>query len=348
MDSIKTGIDQRPLISIVVLNWNGYSDTIQCLSSLLKCDYNNFEIILVDNGSTDDSVNTIKRSFNIDDHSPATGSYKLYRNEMITAGDPSFIKLQIIENPENLGFAKGNNKGIAQALKDQTDFIMLLNNDTIVNDGFLNELVDFFGTHDEYAVASPQIRYFDKPEIIWNCGGKLNKLGSRKYFYNEKPYLKLPPKDFLNISFITGCCIIVKAEIFERFGSLTEKFFFGEEDYEFSIRLKKNGIKVACALKSVIYHKVSSSISRVSEAAIGKVYIHYLNRFIDLKDYMPNWKWQLWQRLYMVYIFILLNTRHKIPARILRKFSISLLNNSRILNGVDRLTFEKYIVCDFT
>ena len=112
----------NPKISIVILNWNGFADTIDCLISLSKCTYSNFDVILIDNNSNDESVSIIKKWLT----------------------ETRFQNLIFIENEENYGFAKGNNIGIDIALKNNSDFILLLNNDTVVESDFLIELLNFY------------------------------------------------------------------------------------------------------------------------------------------------------------------------------------------------------------
>jgi len=326
MNKINKNKNPNPFISIVILNWNGYKDTIECLQSFLVCDYDNFEIILVDNASTDGSVEHIKKWI---------------------AGT-SFKNIRIIENLDNYGFAKGNNIGIAVALENKAEYVLLLNNDTVVDKHFLENIVRFFNDNKSYFVATPQIRYFDKPEIIWNCGGKLSDFGTRKYFYEDRSYKELPQNKFFDVSFITGCALIVRSEVYEKIGMLTEDFFFGEEDFEFSLRLKKNKISAACILDSVVYHKVNSSISKTSDIVIGKIFINYLSRFVNLKNYMSLWKWQLWRYLYIIYIIYLLRTRHKIQLNPLKNFILCLLRYSSTLKGTDKATFDKCINFDFS
>ena len=340
-------ISDKPKISIVVLNWNGYGDTIECIESLADSSYDNFEIILVDNASADNSVAFIKEwLFEYNQHMKGKKFRFAFGSNNSQPGH-SFIPFKIIENTENLGFAKANNIGIEQAIEHKADYVLLLNNDTKVASNALQKLVGFFQLHSEYSIATPQIRYFDKPDIIWNCGGKLTSFGSRKYFFDDKSFLSLPANDSLDITFITGCAMFAKSEIFRTYGSLTEAFFFGEEDYEFSLRMKKLKVKMACVLNSVIFHKVNSSISKASANVIGKIYIHYLNRFINLRSYMSSWKWQLWRHVYIVYIFALLKFRHKIDNNVIRNFNRSLLLNSAQMSEVNKATFEKYINNNF-
>ena len=348
MDKPIQNIKQNPLVSIIILNWNGYKDTIDCLTSLSKCINENFEVILVDNGSTDGSAVILSKWIEDKINGQGERKFKLITDDSIISDIEKFIPVFLIENKENFGFARGNNIGITMALKHNASYVLLLNNDTVVTDDFLGILLNFFEAHAEYSAATPQIRYFDKPDIIWNCGGAISNFGSRKYYYNDKPIISLPAIDFLDISFVTGCALIMKSDLVRKIGLLTEAFFFGEEDIEFSLRMKRNNIRTACVMKSLIFHKVNSSISRTSEIVIGKIYIHYLGRFIDLKNYMSSWKWLVWRFIYQFYIFYLMKFRHKIPYRVIRKFLKLLMENSSALNGVSKALFDKYVNFDFS
>jgi GT2 family glycosyltransferase len=335
-----------PMISVIILNWNGYKDTIECLESLSESYYQNFEIFLADNASTDISIDQIKEWIKIHNNSNSRKIF-LQDNQYTPEASHNSIKLHLIENSENYGFAKGNNIAANTALQSKTDYILFLNNDTIVEKDFLSNMMSFFGKYSEFSAATPQIRYFDSPQIIWNCGGKLKWPGSRKYFFDGKPSSDLPHKEFLEISFVTGCALMVKSDVLRKFGLLSEDFFFGEEDFEYSLRLRKNRIKTACVLNSVIYHKVNSSISKTSELVIGKIFIHYLNRFINLRNYFSAFGWQIWRYSYLTYILLLLKFRHKISFKVLMKFSRILLKNSKQLKGVSKETFDKFINFDF-
>lgn len=120
----------------------------------------------------------------------------------------------------------------------------------------------------------------------------------------------------------------------------SEKFFFGEEDYEFSLRLKRAKKKMVCCLDSIIYHKVGSSIDDVSDdQKIGKAYVHYLNRFINLRNYFPHLFWHCWRLLYIFYIYFLLGRQTGCSAKVRYSFIKKLLRESSTLDGVDQKAF---------
>ena len=133
-----------PRVDVIVLNWNGCNDTLACLISLARIDYENFRVVVVDNGSTDHSIESIRRIF------PA---------------------VKIIENGANLGFASGNNRGIAEALLSDVDYVLLLNNDTEVDPGILHALVAAAEKMLEAGIFGPKIYYHSHKDKLWYAGG---------------------------------------------------------------------------------------------------------------------------------------------------------------------------------
>ena len=208
---------KSPKVAIIILNWNGLDDTIECLDSLQDIVYPNYEVIIVDNGSQGDDVIAIEQGY---------GSY-----------------VQIIENQINLGFAGGNNVGIKYALRNDNEYILLLNNDTVVEPHFLNELIE---------VAT-------KDELIGIVGPKL-------YYYNDRSLLQLPewygkvgnvPKE---MSFISGAAMLIRRTVLEKVGLLDEEFYPGYgEDWDFCQRVGESGFKLICVPSSAVYHKSGAS-----------------------------------------------------------------------------------------
>lgn len=323
-------------VYIILLNWNGWEDTIECLESLQRIDYKNFKVIIVDNGSTNDSIEQIKKYLS----SQAIQFQESYAKEALSAdelscGQSSEADYFLTKNFENLGFAGGNNVGIAFAEKQQADLVLLLNNDTTVEPNFLTNLVKEYN-RGKYVALTPQIRYFDYPDLLWNCGGKLLWFGSKKYFFPQKPVSDLPKKDVMDISFVTGCALLYD---YKKVGYLSEDFFFGEEDYEISLRMKRKNLKIGCVLNSIIYHKVSRSITASSENTFGKVYVHYLNRFVNIKKYNPYLKWKLLKAINLVYILPMVKIRHRFSFKQLVTLTSLLWQQSTKLNAVNKETF---------
>ena len=153
------------MLGIVILNWNGYNDTIECIESILKSTYQDWKIYLVDNYSTD-------------------GSQDKLRTYILSNGLSH--KISLILNNDNFGFAIGSNVGIKLAQKDRCDYVWLLNNDTTIEIDTISKLIDFMKT-DSTLIATPLIAYYSDKNVIWNCGGKISRLGFRKYYYADQP-----------------------------------------------------------------------------------------------------------------------------------------------------------------
>ncbi|MBI4708867.1 MAG: glycosyltransferase family 2 protein [Candidatus Portnoybacteria bacterium] len=250
-----------PKIIIIVLNWNGLSDTIECIESLKKIDYQNYEIILVDNGSMDNSVAVLKEKF----------------------GD-----IYLIENRKNLGFAGGNNVGIKYALKNGADFILLLNNDTKVESDFLTKLVKIANNDNKIGIVGPIIFSYDEPEKIYFAGGKVNWSRTRGEHINfeKKSISVIPAKagiqtwmpdqvrhDIYGVDYITGCCLLIKKEVVEKIGLMSEDYFLYYEDTDWCLRAQRAGYKCVLASQAKIYHKQSKSTGEFSYP-----YIYYHSR----------------------------------------------------------------------
>lgn len=260
------------MTAIIILNWNGADDTLACLESLAAA-AGEFVVYVVDNGSADDSVSRIQSW--IDEHRE--------------------VDVRLVSLDRNYGFAKGNNMGLKAASKLAPDNYLLLNNDTEVTPDFLVRLQEFSARHPQYRVLTPKINYYYDKQKIWNCGGRLF-FGFRKYFYAGCPDSAVKEKGHIDISFVTGCALFFYPELLNEHGHLlTERFFFGEEDFEFSMRMQKGNIRVACVLDSLIYHKVGASGNRMHRP--GKLYLHYLNRFIDVRLHKSALFYTFWKIL---------------------------------------------------
>lgn len=214
-------------VSIIIVNWNGYIDTLECLKSLENIEYPNYEVVIVDNGSTDNSVLEIKK------HYP---------------------KHLLIETNENLGFAGGNNVGIRYALDHGTDQILLLNNDTVVDKYFLKKLVDHSISNQNIGIVGPLIYYFKEKKKLWWQGGNFD------FWFNFCDYSfdKVPEKPYQS-SFISGCALLIKKDVIEKIGLLNEDYFLYYEDADWCFRAKKEGYNCTIIPSSIIWHKVSSS-----------------------------------------------------------------------------------------
>ena len=219
-------------VNIFVLNWKGRDLTLDCLASLEKVTYSNANVIVIDNGSTDDSVFSIKEQY------PET---------------------DIIELPTNLGFAGGNNAGF-RSTANKADYTIFLNNDTIVDPYFVEPLINELESKSNTKQTAPKIYYADKPETIWFAGGKVNLwTGFIRHIGIRKKDASLYSKK-MEIDYATGCCICMRTQDFESIGLFDQTFPMYAEDVDLSIRLKQKGGSIVFIPESKVWHKVSASM----------------------------------------------------------------------------------------
>lgn len=176
---------------------------------------------------------------------------------------------------KNLGFAGGNNLATRLALARGAEDVLLLNNDTTVATDFLEELQLGRLRHPK-AVLIPQIRLYHEPERIWNCGGQLIWPGRKAYNFENAPVALAAGRGEFTVSFVTGCALLYRPRLT---GLLTERFFFGEEDMEFSWRLQKMDVPAICINTSVVYHKVGQTLT----SNYRKSEIFTLKRLVNLR-----------------------------------------------------------------
>src|SRR5438270_12919245 len=222
----RTPLNSSPKVTCIVLNWNGWRDTVNCLTALRKCTYPHIEIVVVDNGSTDNSVAEIKR-----DH-------------------PGIV---LLEEKTNLGFAGGNNIGIRYALAHAADFVWLLNNDTIPAPNALSALISKIAADKTIGAVASICYYADAPGKVeaW-AGGRVN------LWIGYGPNSTIPRKDDWFHS-LNGTSMLVSRAAFEDAGLLDEGFFLYWEDTEFCLRLRRKGWRLAAAPDSRVLHKVNAS-----------------------------------------------------------------------------------------
>lgn len=215
-----------PDVWCIVLNWNGWRDTVQCLDALRKCSYAKFTPIVVDNGSTNDSVVRIKNTH------------------------PDIL---ILETGSNLGFAAGNNVGIRFALEHGADYVWLLNNDTIAAPDALSEMVEKARTNPRIGAVASVCYYADVPEKVEAWGGAHINL-----WIGFGRNSTRPRKDDWFHS-LNGTSLLISREALEDAGLFDEAFFLYWEDTEFCLRLRKHGWQIAAAPDSRVLHKVHGS-----------------------------------------------------------------------------------------
>lgn len=218
----------------------------KCLLSLAQSTMKDFKIIVVDNGSSDDSLSLLKEAHT----------------------DVEFLPLN-----NNKGFAVGNNIGIRYALKHhKPEFVLLLNNDTIVEESMLARLVSELQKDDNYACVVPKIYYFNQPKRIYYAGGKMRYwLGVGKHYgWKKKDSKKYSRKR--DITFANGCCMLLRTFALDQVGLFDEEFFAVSEDLDLSYRILKHNFKMKYVPDAIIWHKQSYSSSKNK----GRWFVFYL------------------------------------------------------------------------
>ncbi len=228
---------KNPRVFIIVLHYQNWEDTNDCLKSLDKLDYDNFEMTVIDN------------------------------------------------DKNNRGFAGGNNTGIKQALEKGADYILLLNNDTIVEPNFLKKLIEVGESDEEIGIIGSVIYEYGTDKIHF-AGGRVNWLYTKGVHISAKrsdqPF---QPSIINEVDYITGCCLLIKREIIEKIGLLDEDYFLYCEDVDWCLRAKKAGFRCVAVPEAKIWHKVSSS---AKEASFSYIYYHTRNGLLLAKRNAPS------------------------------------------------------------
>tara|TARA_B100000287_G_scaffold139129_1_gene131074 strand:+ start:3636 stop:4472 length:837 start_codon:yes stop_codon:yes gene_type:complete len=222
-----------PSVTIIVLNWNGKDLTLECLDSLYKVNYSNYNILVVDNKSSDGSVESF---------------HKQYPN------------ISVLELDKNYGYAEGNNRGFIYLNNDKPDYVIFLNNDTIVDKDFINPLISPLISNKNIHQTAPKIYYQNNKELIWYAGGNVNLWTGGVSHRGIRQY----DKDKFNIEgrteYATGCCFSMRYEDFKEIGGFDQNFPMYSEDVDLSLSIRKKNYVVWYAPDSIIWHKVSASI----------------------------------------------------------------------------------------
>lgn len=218
-------------IAVIVLNWNGVEDTLACLASLSKVRGLEFTTLLVDNGSSDGTVRLVRSAF---------------------------PQVEVLELPRNVGFAAGNNAGFFSLRERGFDTVVFLNNDTIVDDGFLEPLIE--ALRDPWVgVVVPKILYMDDPGRIWYAGGIVNPATGLIAHRG----IRMPDGPEYSVSgpttYATGCCICMRGADFGRLKGFDERFAMYGEDVDLSLRVRETGRIILYVPASRIWHRVSAS-----------------------------------------------------------------------------------------
>lgn len=251
-------------IAVVVLNWKTAKLTTDTVNSLLKIKHPdfNFKIFIIDNGSRDGSVEHFKQQF---------GGNK---------------QIAIYDTGANLGYVDGNNFGIKIALRENHDYVLVINSDVIVKPDFLQIMYDYLEKHQDYGLVGPKIyfapgfefhkdRYIAKElgKVIWSAGGIIDwsnvygtNFGMDEVDHGQFDQIRS------NVDYLSGCCLLIRSAVFQKVGLFDSRYFMYSEDAEFSRRLLAAGIRIAYLPNAIVWHFNSGSSGR------GPLHDYFLTR----------------------------------------------------------------------
>ncbi len=243
----------RPKVAVIVLNWNGLSDTSECLEALRCVTYPNYQTIVVDNGSEGDDAQVLRERFG--------GS------------------IHLIENDSNYGFAGGCNIGIRYALDRGADHVLLLNNDAVVDPAFLSGLVQAAEALPYGAALCPKICRYDWPRVLQSTGGRVNPWTGRAWQVGrDRPddgrYDSVEERDYAD-----GACMLIRREALERVGLLDEDYFAYWEETDWCDRAREAGLKCYYVPSARIWHKEARS----STGSGNRGFLFRRNAFLFLR-----------------------------------------------------------------
>ncbi|HEY3041172.1 MAG TPA: glycosyltransferase family 2 protein [Pyrinomonadaceae bacterium] len=247
-----------PIVYVVLLNWNGLTETLECLASLRKQDHPSVKTVVVDNGSANAEASIIEREY---------------------------PEVKVLRQAENQGFCGGNNIGIRQALADGADYVLILNNDTIAPPQLISELVRASERLEHVGAVSPLILCHPQTDLIWYAGSVWEAETARL-----RQLLEYQSRNKLNVSkpfptaYACGCGLLVSASVLRQVGLMDERYFAFYDEVDWSSRMKKAGLECYVIPTAILYHKVSKTTPRLIAT-----YLMARNRLLWMKDHL-SWR----------------------------------------------------------
>jgi GT2 family glycosyltransferase len=276
-------VPNAPSVYVILINWNGEDDTCRCLDSLTTVDYPNMHVVISDNGSRTESVAILKQ-WAQDRRLALTPE-----GEALQWNPSSAIRtLSIVENGRNLGFTGANTVGIRLGIQHGADYVLFLNNDTVVTPTFLSKLVEVAEAHHEYGLLGCKTYLGDGPQsgqhpVIWSLGGYAYRFGNPMNLGSNQPD-RPEWRGVRENDLICGCCMLIRRATIEQCGVQDDHLFFAIDDVEYSLRASHAGWKNALVLDAQIYHAGSRSV----EGRTGlQLYYLFRNTYYFRTRYFP-------------------------------------------------------------
>lgn len=297
----------RPRLAIILVNWNRYADTIECLESLLRCE-GGFHVIIVDNGSTDGSIDRLRAwASGEEPYEPPVGPLGrlsrpplavpialrvLSRDEALSQPPTTDTSVTIIAAGENLGFSAGNNLGLQHAMLDTgVNYFWCLNNDTVVDPGAPQAVITRMDATHKVGMCGTQIRFYHRPGHWQVLNGQRFSLltGQSRGIGANQPVSR--PFDARKVAretdFVTGASLAVSRPFLETIGFMEESYFLYFEEMDWSVR-NRNRFAIAFANGAIVYHKEGGSIGSSSTRGQRSETSEYYLMRSRLKFYRRN------------------------------------------------------------
>jgi GT2 family glycosyltransferase len=247
-------------VCAVVLAWNRVNDTVACIASLLRSTYARLHVLLCDNGSTDGTAGAVRSTFS---------------------------QVEVLELRQNLGFAAGANVGIRHALAAGFEQVLLVNNDTIVDEAMLERMMAFAAP--DVGLLAPLVFYAGQPDVIWSAGGlrspwtleQTNDVRGRR---REEGWGAVLERDF-----VPGCAMLLSKIALEAVGLFDERFFMYYEDSDLCLRLRRSGFRLLLVPDARMWHEVAAS-SGGSDSPVER-YAMARSSVIFFRKYVHGWQW---------------------------------------------------------
>lgn len=246
------------LVYVIILNTNRRDDTLACLASLSESTYQDIKIIVLDNKSTDGSVKAIRSTF---------------------------PNVQIINLTKNLGYAGNNNVGIEEAIKQGADWVLVLNEDTVLDPECLAELVKIGDSDPKIGIVGPMVYHHNEPDVIQSAGGMLGKYWQSQHLGKnelDQGQFQLPHR----VEWISGCAILVRKAVIEQIGMLDANFFIYWEETEWCIRASRSGWKIFHVPQAKLWHK---GVQRDYQPKPSFTYYGTRNHLLTLSKHKAPW-----------------------------------------------------------
>ena len=272
----------QPKVWIIVLNWNGYTDTCDCLRSLGKLSYSQVQLVIVDNASSDGSWEQMA-AWAQGNHYGVLSLDRVAAESSSGRPVPDEDTIVMIQSGGNLGFAGGNNVGLRYALRMGADYVWLLNNDTVVEQGSLEPLVQAVRNDPWVGFAGSLVLYHDRPGTVQSAG---MRIGAHRltiaHIGRHESMAKFGRSAPFTVDCVPGCSVLINARAIEETGLMDEGFFMYHEDVDWQVRALKLGWTVRCVPQSRIWHKCGRSAGK---APMASAYYQARNKFLLVRKH---------------------------------------------------------------